>query len=212
MKKFLLTTGLLAASAFPASAQDITFKPYVGLDLQRSVYSYKNEDLGGGTSLDNNKILEDNLDGINMHVGNRFHKYVGAELGYFHTREESRSIAAGSQIGTGLFLPSDSRTKIKTQGFTLDALGYLPVTQDAKLELIGTAGITWTKASFKLDAPGVATESGSESELGLRGGAGAQYNFTNNLNLRGLVRYQTADFDDTTDRAWTVSTGVNYSF
>lgn len=212
VKKLILTTALLTAAAIPARAQEITFKPYVGADLQRSMYSYKSEDLGGGASFDYEKVLEDDIDGINLHVGNRFHKYFGAELGYFHSREESKSVAAGSEVGTGVVLTADGKTKLKTQGFTLDALGYLPVTPDEKLELIGTAGATWTKAKLKYDIDGVLSENGTESEWGLRGGAGAQYNFTENLNIRGLVRYQTADFDDLADRAWTVSTGVNYTF
>lgn len=212
VKNLILTTALLTAAAIPAHAQEITLKPYVGLDLQRSIYSYKNMDLGSGASADGDKIFEDKIDGVNLHFGSRFHKYFGAELGYFRTREEDRNIGAGSSIESGTVLAADAKTKVQMQGVTVDALGYIPITKDEKLELIGTAGATWTKADIKLSQTGLGAESYDKSEWGLRGGAGAQYNFTENLNIRGLVRYQTADFDDSVDRAWTVSTGVNYTF
>lgn len=208
--KTLAVAALLATSGLShgASAEGLKFSPYVGVDLQRSVYSYNdNYDIGGGLVLDGNKVLEDGLNGANIHIGNQFNKYFGAELGYFRSLNEGKNIAAGTTVGNNTVAATDFKTNIKTQGFTLDDLGYLPIDQAEKFNLIGTVGATWTKAEVEID--GVSED---ESELGFRAGAGAQYKLADNLNIRGLVRYQTADFDDVADRAWVYSAGLNYGF
>jgi len=88
-------------------------------------------------------------------------------------------------------------------------MGYMPVMDDKRLELIGTAGVTWTKATID-ETP--LTYKATETDIGFRIGGGAQYAITDQINARGLLRYQTADFDDIADHAWTYSFGVNYKF
>ncbi len=213
MKNLLCTAAILAAITTPARAQEVTFKPYVGFDLQRTNVNYNdNYDIGGGLAVDGNTILEDSLNGFNVHVGNRFHKNFGAELGYFRTKEEGKSIAAGSTVGPGTVAAADFTTDVKIQGVTLDALGYLPLDAKGQFELIGTAGLSWMKGEVKATVPGAGSADVDESEIGFRGGAGAQFNFTNQVNVRGLARYQSADFKDVADNAWTYSLGLNYSF
>ena len=218
MKKLLCTAACMAAFTFPAhifpaKAQEINFKPYVGFDLQRSIYDYNdNYDIGGGLALNGNTILEDSLNGLNIHVGNRFHKNFGAELGYFRTKEEGKNIVNGATVGPATVATADFSTDVKVQGFTLDGLGYLPLGEDEKFELIGTAGLSWSKAEVTATVPGVGSGDVDESEIGFRIGGGAQVNFTDNINMRGLVRYQTADFESVADNAWMYSLGLNYSF
>ena len=67
---------------------------------------------------------------------------------------------------------------------------------------------------MKLDtgALGLGTVKDSENEFGFRAGAGAQFNITDKVNLRGIARYQSADFDGVADNAWIYSVGLNYSF
>jgi len=211
MKKLLCTAAMLAALTTTAQAQE-TMKPYVGFDLQRTLYSYNdNYSLGGGAFLNGNTILNDGLNGINIHVGNRFTKNFGAEFGGFYNREASKNIANGTVVGAGPTVATgDFTTDVKTYGLTLDGLAYLPLND--KFDLIGTAGVTWTKAKATIVVPGVGSGSESSSELGLRGGGGAQVNLTDKISARGLIRYQTADFDDVADHAWTYSLGLNYSF
>lgn len=210
MKKLLCTAALLAALTSTAQAQEM--KPYVGVDLQRTLYNYNdNIDIGGGAFLNGNTVLNDALNGIGIHVGNRFTKNFGAEFGGFYNREASKSIANGTVVGAGPTVAGgDFTTDVKSYGLALDGLAYLPLND--KFDLIGTAGVTWTKAKATVVVPGVGSGSDSTSELGLRGGGGAQVNLTDKVSARALVRYQTADFDDVADNAWTYSLGVNYSF
>ena len=74
--------------------------------------------------------------------------------------------------------------------------------------------IARTKAEVEIDATtiGFSTARDDETETQLRLGAGAQYEFAEDWNLRGMVRWQNADFDDTADNAYTFSLGVNYTF
>lgn len=211
-KKLLLSVAALAVLSAPAMADDLVITPYAGVDLGRSIYSYNENYDFEGDSLNGESLLNDGLNNINLHVGTRIGKYFGAEVGYFRSSEGKKNIATGESVGDGLVASTDFSTKIKTHGFSLDGLGYIPLTDDARAELIGTAGITWTKADVEMTVPGVGTAGDNLSEVGFRIGGGAQYHLTNNISARGLVRYQTADFDDIADRAWSYTLGVNYSF
>ncbi|MCB9991228.1 MAG: porin family protein [Rhodospirillales bacterium] len=214
MRKLLCTVAALAAFNFPAQAEEsLPFKPYVGVDLMRVNADYNNNyDAGGGVTLDGNALLEDSLNGFGIHVGNRFHKNFGAELGYFRTREEGKDIAAGETVGPGVVAAVPFSTDVKIHGFTLDGLGYLPLDEDSTVELVGTAGLSWNKAEAQFTVPGVGATSEDESEIGFRIGAGAQINLTEQISARALARYQSADFDDVADNLWIYSAGLNFSF
>ena len=189
---YTLTLGTILMSG-AAQADDWTsnfyFKAYVGGD-----YQYTHIDYSDG----NSDVLDKNLNGGDVHIGARVNQYLGFEAGYEDTAYSTKDNVLGSGFNT----------KIKLQGYTLDALGYLPVTDDKKLELIGTAGVTRLEA--KLDIPGIGN--GNEWETKGRVGGGAQYWVSDNLNVRGLVRYQGADFDDTANNAIVGTIGVNYQF
>lgn len=200
------------ASAFfiyPAqAAEGIKFKPYLGLDLQRMNIAY-----------DNNfdKVLSDGLNGGNIHAGIKFSQYFGLELGYFRMKEGKESVGFDLSGVTGT--PGDiiSSTKIRAQGLTLDAMGYLPLND--KFDLIGTAGISWTKADLSVSGTAYGTAgtiSDDGSDFGYRLGVGAQYHITDDLNVRGLARYQDMNFDvggfDAAEGAWVYTLGLNYSF
>lgn len=207
MKKLLLLSAFMPSMAF---ANDFTFQPYVGADFLHSVYSYNdNYDAGSGLFLDGDIILEDSLNGLNVHIGNRFHQNFGAELGYFRTQEESKDIATGTVVGPGTVAAADFTTDVQVSGFTVDALGYLPIGQQYPFELVGTAGVSYNTMEIT-DSSGSADV--DESELGFRAGGGAQVNITPQINARALARYQTADFDDIAENAWTYSVGLNYGF
>lgn len=211
MKKLLLAGSALALLAPPVAQAEMNLQPYIGFDIQRTDYSYNgNYGIGGGLALDGDTVLEDVLYGGNIHIGSRVFKNFGVELGYFRNREESENISAGDVIGPGTVAAADFSTDIKTHGFTLDGLGYLPVAE--RFELIGTAGLSWTDAEIELSVPGAAAADADEDEFGYRIGAGGQFHITDRLNARGLVRYQYADFDNVADNAWTASIGLNYSF
>lgn len=93
-------------------------------------------------------------------------------------------------------------------------MGYYPVDEAQKLELIGSVGLARTKAEAEIDATAIGFTRARDdtSETKLRLGAGAQYEFAQDLNMRGMLRWQDADFEDSADNAYIFSLGVNYTF
>lgn len=198
---------LSTVPAGAAESKTYSWAPYVGVDYQRMSFNYNNNyDVGGGLALDGETVLDDSLNGLNLHIGARPYENLGFELGYFRTENADKDITAGETVGPGTVALTNFTTHTRVQGVTLDAMGYLPVTQ--QVELIGTAGLLWNQA--KAEFAGYGNE--KKSEIDWRIGAGAQVNVVNNVNLRGLVRYQTADFKDVADNAWVYTIGVNYGF
>lgn len=187
----ILATIILSGAAQAAEQPtNFFFKPYVGADYQFTHVNYRDG---------NEDILSQNIHGGDIHIGARVHKNLGFEAGYLQTTEASKDNVLGSGLDT----------KVKLSGYTLDALGYLPV-GDGKAELIATVGISRLKA--KLDLSGAIAGTGSETETKGRIGGGAQYWLTDNLNIRGLVRYQGANFDDIAKNAIVADIGINYQF
>jgi len=218
MKKFLYTTAAITAIIFSttAHAKDMNLKSYyLGVDYQRVINNYSsNINAGGGNFLNGNSFIQDSLNGGNIHIGKNFNKNFGIELGYFRTENKSKNIPINTTIGSNgapLVTTVALSTKVKLQGVTLDGMAYLPLGDSNKFNLIGTAGVSWIRGDSKL-ATEFGSASGNESELGLRVGAGAEFNITNNINFRGIARYQTADFSGVLDNIWVYSLGVNYSF
>jgi hypothetical protein len=210
-KKCVLSMCILAASGFvPAVAadkakpvmtsstsSDFFFKPYVGADYQFSKYGNEDASATFGAGAQTDDVFDTGLHGGNVHVGARVHQNLGFELGYFQTQK-------GTKTNAALFV---GETEADIKGISLDAFGYYPLTK--QVELIGSVGVSYAKAT--LGGSALIAEI-DEEEVKPRIGAGAQYWFTDNLNARGLVRYQGADFDDTVDNAVVTSVGLNYQF
>lgn len=207
MNKTLLamTAALLLTTS--ANADDWTTKlhPYIGADYELTHLNYNNNyNASGGAIIDGDKVFQNNLNGLNVHVGIKPGTYWGAELGYFDTTNETKHVAAGASVGPGTVaaIPFDGKSKL--QGGTLDALGYLPVYKN--VDLIGTTGLAYD--TLKLGG----FVSRNKSEFDWRIGGGAQIEVIPNVNLRAIARYQTADFNNVVDNAWVYNVGLNYSF
>jgi opacity protein-like surface antigen len=196
--------------ATSANAADLSkLNPYIGADFQHTAYEFAST---ASNSLNPDLLLEDALNGFNIHAGVRPHKNIGLEVGFFNNFEENKSIANGAPVGGGLVATTDFSTDVSSFGFTVDAMGYLPIDKQERFELIGTTGISWTKAEITLNVPTIGNASASESEFGFRLGGGAQYKLSEKFNVRGMTRYQTADFSGLVDSATTFSVGLNYNF
>lgn len=186
MKKIISILAIFLANN--AYADDLMFKPYVGVD-----YDYVHANYASGVD----QILDKNINGADFHAGARINQYFGIEGSYLWTADSNKTV-------TGL------KTSVNLTGYTLDGMGYLPVTADKKLELIGTVGISRLRANVQFS--GLLTGSGSEWETKGRIGTGAQYWLTDKINTRALVRYQAADFSGVVDNAIIGSIGLNYQF
>lgn len=185
---FILAS-LVGVSAYADG--DFSFKPYIGAEYDYVRANYKD---------DFDTVANESFHGGDIHIGARVNKYLGFEVGYLDTAQAKKTNVLGSGINTG----------VKLSGETLDAMGYLPI-NGSKFDLLGTVGVSHLKAELTLKGAG-GHASASETEYKPRLGAGAQYWVTDNLNVRGIVRYQGADFDGAVGSAVVGSLGVNWQF
>jgi opacity protein-like surface antigen len=197
MKKYTLLCALAIVGTAPAYAaptttgNDLFFKPYVGADYQ---YTHIEDADGNGVSVGD--VFKNNLNGGDIHVGARIHKNLGVELGYERTEVGKKSNVLGSGFDTNL----------RQQGGTLDMLGYLPVSNS--VDLIGTVGA----AVVETHATATDGENDKPTDIKGRAGVGAQYWLTDNVNIRGMVRYEGVSFESDVNNAVLASAGVNFQF
>jgi len=182
----------------PAVQSGFFFNPYVGADYQYSSISYE---AIPGTPYSYSDFFADSFNGGDVHVGARIHRYLGFEVGYFDNASSSKSNILGTSVGSS----------VKFDGWTLDALGYFPLGESDKFELIGLAGVARTTGKSSLTASS-AVEGASSTETESRVGGGAEYWITSKINVRGMLVYQSADFEGVDNHIGIARLGVNYQF
>src|ERR1700733_7448163 len=134
MKRLVTIFAALAAFAVsPALADDagFFFKPYVGADYQYTDVSY--QDITG-TAYSYGDGFANTFNGGDIHVGARVSKYLGVEGGYYDNASSTKSNILGTTASSS----------VRFDGWTLDALGYIPLGASQKFELIGTTGLAYT--------------------------------------------------------------------
>ena len=121
---------------------------------------------------------------------------MGVELGYGVSSSEKKY---SNLIGF---------SSIKLKSWNLDLLGYLPLDEAERLELIGTTGFARAKADVDVSALGASI---SGREWGWRLGGGFQYHLTEWLSARVLGRWHKYGSDFDAD-AWSIGGGFNFHF
>lgn len=153
----------LALAATTAHAADYNWKPYIAADAQ--VYKANLPSVYDG-------LAKDHSVGLDVAIGVHPYKYLGAEVSYFNTGTASRNDIS-----------------IKAYGGAFDAIGYLPVSQDGKFQLLGSLGVSRTHETVKFG-----TASASENLTRARYGVGAQLDINNNWAARARVIRTGADY------------------
>lgn len=141
------------------------------------------------------RYTEDKINNYNFHLGARVHKHLGVEVGY-----------GISSTGKEYWKEYSASVEVKLKSWTLDLLGYLPLDEEERFELIATTGVARTK----LEAELTGYQNVDVTETGWRLGGGFQYHFTDYLSARMLARYH--GYSDTDLDAWSMGAGVNFHF
>ena len=193
MKKFLAVSYALVLSTSLASAET-----YTNMGMNDDPYDlYSNFYIGG--DLGYNKFNlddaagEDNLPFMNVYGGYNFTDTYAIEVGTFFTKEEGGSNGA-EKLDTNHY------------GMYVDAVGKYQMYEN--FDLIGTAGIQYSKLKIK----GNAGTDFSETEFAPRLGLGAEYAFNDKMKVRGMARYIFSDFDNATSDTMQYTVGLNYAF
>lgn len=134
-------------------------------------------------------MLQDKYASINMSVGSKFGKYIGIE-GFAQYAFEQEN---------------DWGIKTSFYSFGVDTIGYLPVYD--KVNLLGSLGLGY----YDVAAERASIEI-SEGGLGVRLGAGIQYDLTDNVALRSMARYVKLNNFDSVDDMIEVTAGIRFSF
>ena len=190
MTKTLIYSTLILTTTLVATVHAADLNPYVGAG-----YSYADAGYKG----DFDTLAETKHHAGFIAAGVRPHQNWGAEAFYQLSAHADKSA-----------LNHLVKTETSFQAFGLDALGYLPVHD--KVDLIGSAGVGYYR--FKADYSRFVSGSDTENNFGWRLGIGAQYHVTDNLSLRGMVRYVDINDsgNDAVDDLTDISIGVYYHF
>ena len=195
MKKSLLLVGAVCLFANQANAEYF-FKPYVGLDYAHSWYDIDENkvELDDGSTL---KLFKEHVNAGILSLGAKFHSNFSAEAFYMQTGKAKESWAESWAVYAG-------KTSVKYKAFGVDLIGSSPVYQD-KLEFLGSLGAGYYKinAKMNMNVNGISSsESDSSNKWGLRMGVGAQYNITDHVAARVMLRNSRVDscgsFNDVT--------------
>lgn len=184
MKKFLVVSAAALLVSFSAKAADIEIKPLVGLDYVYSYASYKGE---------NKKVFQRNYNSPALVVGAELNKYFSVEGLYQQTFEQSKN-----HDGT--------KTKSKFRVLGVEAIGHLPLGCNEKIELLGLVGT----GDYRFSAKDFA-DKGSENGWYGRIGGGVQYNVTDKVAVRAMVKNSWVDVKGL-DSVLDATLGVRYTF
>lgn len=141
-------------------------RPYIGLDIGAVDVSFDKDEY--------EKIAKDKYTFIDGVLGARG-KYLGIEAFYQQSSREKKNLS---------FANARMSTKYKVYG--ADLIGYIPVYQD--VEILLALGLGRYDMDAKIES-GIYDIKGDAIETGFRMGVGAQYNLTDNIALRGMLRY-----------------------
>ena len=187
----------IAASSVGASVWngDCDLVPYVGIDAQWRHMSFK-KDFGKDQTAEN-------YPQGNAYVGLKVTPFFGVELGYESTTNKNKnSTVLGRDRTFGfIFLPDEHernqsfnfKTKTKIHGPHLDFVGFLPISDEYCLDLVGSLGVAYlkSKATFTLQDPLAPSLSlTSKSKWVARVGLGVQQMITDQFGVRAMATWE----------------------
>jgi opacity protein-like surface antigen len=180
-RHLLASTALIVALVGPAHAGPADAGWRIGGAVLFSEYS-----------LDNN-ALDDSAIGFKGYAQYRFGPHFGIEGAFLSSGEFDEDTAPGESGGSAT---------ISATGFSLAAVGYLPLSTD-NFQVFGKAGYYNLDQDLEIDGAG----SGRSAD-GMTAGLGAEFAVTEDLAIRlegDVYDLDSADF-------WTVGLGLNYQF
>ena len=199
MKLIFIVAMLVASPQLTAKQwQDgVFFAPYVGFDVEYAKADYDESDGIG-------YLFDDQFTNYKFHIGGRVHRHWGVEFGYSKSNTQKKS----SVVSGGGGGPVNVSTKIDYEIWSLDVLGYVPVSEQFEFIVAPGVGRISEGGSFR---GGGSTARASGNAVGWRGAAGFQYWLSDHINARVMARYQAYSGDVDTDLK-SIGAGINFSF
>lgn len=193
----LLVVLVLMSSQGRAEAYDRSrggdVQAYVGLDTQVSHISYSGQA---------RNELEDFLLGFSGYAGVRVHDNAGVEVSYAKTLEGDERFDRGGAV-------SDSQAELEM--VAIDAIAYSPIGSSGRFELMGIVGVSHTTFTSEVRSSSGQVSVRESSEFAPRFGTGVHYAVSDRVNMRGVARWQSSDFDGIADGSFHVGVGLSYN-
>lgn len=183
MRKTALTLALfssLAAQTTLAADKGV----YIGAGYTYSAFNYSDEPLT--TTLSFTDIVAENFSGYTPYIGYQFNKNFAVEVGYSAMLSESKNI-----VVSGINLTGET----EYTSFYGDLIGIFPMND--QLSLLASIGYERITADINLTGTGggaTASRNISNDVDAARLGLGAEWMVTENIGLRGIVRYVATNF------------------
>jgi hypothetical protein len=193
----VLSAALLALAATPSYAQPFLRGSYAGADVVYTHIDYGTVNLGAGP-VGAGTVFANDLWSGDVHVGMRFSDMFAIEAGYLWIPHSGKTIS-----------PLGDQSTVRIQGATVDGLVYLPLDSTRGVEAVGLLGVSWLEALAHLSGPLFGSVYDKKSEWGWRVGGGAQVWLNQQVSVRGLLVYQSADLNGEVDSALSTRLGVN---
>lgn len=181
--------------SFGATASNLSdycdLVPYVGADVQSRNMEFKK---GFGDN-----ITKKNYPQGNVYVGLKLNQYVGLEAGYERTKNVKKTTnLVASDMFLGIPLSSADpafttqvNTKTKISAFHASIVGFLPLSEEYRLQLIGSLGIARTNLNMVLEIP----DSDLRAEFSRKKwvpkiGVGLQHMLTCQMGIRAMAGWE----------------------
>lgn len=180
-KLFVIVLLAVASIGHAGQYDDTTFNAGGEISIINRV-SYNN---GSSSDLNNFKTsnsagklaIKKNEPGVNIFVGARFNRYLGAEIGFGLIQNASANVQNGGVASN------------KINNYYIDLLGFLNIA--SQVDLVGDVGIGWLQSKANVtNATFVNLSELTKTKLGIRAGGGLQYYFAPSWATRAMLRYQ----------------------
>jgi hypothetical protein len=196
-----ISLGQLLASTVLFGA--ITLPAHAGPDNQGTYQNtYKGWQIGAGALYGDYRLdggaIDDSAAGFKAWGQYRFNKYLGLEVAFLSTGN-FRQDTTLSEAGGG--------AKISAQGFSMDALGYLPFSPEA-VQMFGKVGFYRLDQNLQFKG----TVSTSRIADGFTAGAGADIAVARVASRQVTLRIEGDWYTLDNAKFWTVDLGVSYHF
>lgn len=196
-----------------------TIRPYIGVDIATTKMKFGKNEWMKDDDEDDNEIdaFEKSNKAFSLIAGVKFNQHFGLEAFYQKSGKETKNIYEDE----GEDWSEKQKTELSYAAYGIDAIGYMPVTQE--VELLASLGFAQYDFKTKFIDNYSEIEDGekySENEvdnkdfdsLGIRIGIGAQYNINEHFALRAMARYIKMDDDEYIKSLTELSLGLRYMF
>ncbi len=184
------------------AATEGEFGPYIGGDMQARNMSFKK---GFGDDL----FKKESMQG-NFYLGLKVNKYFGFEIGHQIADKKNRNASPSAMarlVQSGPLVPGTSQMGTRQiKGWNLNVIGFLPISSEYKMSMIGIAGLSSleVKLKYTLTYPPRAIVAYQQIKFKqrktvLRLGGGVQKMFSDSFGVRTTVVWEnTSRFNNIT--------------